>query len=90
MNRLRYMIGPYLDVDDKRSTDGGFRGWCVGFGFYWFRLMFFKSWDPDIRYGSGRPCAWTGFVFYYKPNPELKEGDLIWLKCKKWMWADYE
>lgn len=89
LNKFRYMVGFRFDVEDERRAIEGFKSWYIALGFYWFCLNFFKRWDPDMRYGSGRLCALTGFVLYYKPNPELKEGDLIWLKCKKWMWPDY-
>ena len=88
-DNLKYMIGLRFDRESERWASRGFRGWYVGFSLYWFSLMFFKRWDPDARCGSGMLCAWTGFVFYYKPNKTLKEGDMIWLHCKKWMWPDY-
>lgn len=89
LNKLRYMIGIHFDAEDARRAIYGFKSWYIKFSFYWFSLAFFKRWHPDMRYGRGRLCAWTGFVFYYRPNPDLKEGELIWLKCKKWTWPDY-
>jgi hypothetical protein len=75
------MLGPSFDSQDE--------GFYIQLAFYWFAITFFKRWDPDVRYGDGSRIPWTGFVFYYKPNPSLKEGDLIWLRCKKWMWPDH-
>src|SRR5262245_52381680 len=60
MNALKYMIGPFFDIErEPRRAIPGFPSWYIGFGFYWFSLKFFKRWEPDITYGSGRLCAWT-------------------------------
>lgn len=88
--KLKYMLGFKYDVaEEKLQAFYGFKSWYIGICLYWFSITFFKRWEPDIKYGSGRLCSWTGFVLYYKPNPNLVEGELIWLKCKKWMWPDY-
>src|SRR5262245_9315767 len=90
MSSLKYMIGPRFGIIKEGDRFfNGFISWYVGFGFYWFCLNFFKRWEPNTSYESGRLCAWTGFVLYFSPNNQVQEGDLIWLKCKKWMWPDY-
>lgn len=77
--KLRHMIGPYF----FKAYEGS--GWCFKFGFYWFSIMFFKAWNPKIRYEWDTVTPWTGFMFNYNPTPNLKEGNLIWQKSKKWI-----
>ena len=81
INKLRFMIGPKFV-----SFNGS---WCIALNLYWFSLMFFKRWHPDIFYYDGSPSPWSGFVFNYNLNPVATEGDLIWLNSKKWLWPSH-
>jgi len=78
MSPLRYLIGPLFIREKGR--------WYFKLGFYWFSITLWRRWHPEMRYLDGPPCPWNGITFYYKLNPELKEGELIWLKNKRWMW----
>lgn len=81
MNKLRYMLGPvFVRLGNS---------WCAGLRFYWFSIFFYKRWDPDLFYGDGNPCPWTGFVLCYRPSHATLAGAQIWLKSKRWFWLDY-
>ena len=69
------MIGPKLGLFPD--------SWFVGFGFYWFCLMFYKRCQPEIfsRFGGPR---WSGFAIFWKPNASVRPGDYLWLKHKEW------
>lgn len=83
--KLKCMLG--LRFEQMKHMHNGAtvaRGYYVFFGFYWFCLAFFRRWPLEIqeRYA-------TGFIFSYRPTPGLTEGDLMWMKNKKYLRTDY-
>lgn len=80
-HKLKYMVGPHFDyMAHKRDGVTVAHGFCLFVGFYWFGFTVFRRWPLDFTDGYA-----SGFAISTKPSPSLREGDLMWLRNKKYL-----